>query len=273
MKYKLFASATCLSALMFSSCLKQDFASPPDSSQYDPKIPVNCSIANITDGAVDIPTNTARILGDSTIYGIVVGDDRTGNIYKQLYIQDSSQRGIVILIDRTNLYGDYPVGRKIYINLKGLYLVNYRGLPEIVYSFDTATGASAGIPSSLLTNYVTAGSYPHKVEPKVVTIADVFSSPAQYLNTIITLENMQFDAASSNVPYSLASSNTNRTITDCPFSGKLTMYNSSYSKFRAGITPRGKGKITGIFTIYYTTPQFVLRDTTDVQFSEARVCP
>lgn len=273
MNHKFSASVFCLSAMLLSSCLKQDFASPPDSSQYDPAVTVNCTIANITAGAVDMPNNSARILGDSTIYGIVVGDDRTGNIYKQIYIQDSSQRGLVILIDRTNLYGDYPVGRKIYINLKGLSLVNYRGLPEIAYSFDTATGTSTGIPASLLPDFITAGSYPHKVEPKTVTIADLYSSPSQYLNTLISLENMQFDAASSNVPYSLASSNTNRTITDCPFSGKLTMYNSSYSKFRAGITPKGKGKITGIFTIYYTTPQFVLRDTTDVQFSDARVCP
>ncbi len=273
MKYKFIAPFLCISAVLLSSCLKQEFDSPPDSSQYDPALAVTCAIADVTNGAVDIPTNKARILGDSTIYGIVVADDRSGNIYKQLYIQDSSKRGIVVLIDRTNLYADYPVGRKIYVNLKGLYLVNYRGLPEIVYSFDTAAGSSNGIPASMVTKFITAGSYPHKVESQAVTISDLFSSPTKYLNTLITLDNMQFDAASSNVVYSDAASNTNRTIIDCPFSGKLTMYNSSYSKFRAGITPKGKGKITGIFTIYYTTPQFVLRDTTDVQFTEARVCP
>jgi len=273
MKYKLSASALCLSAMLFSSCLKQEFDSPPDSSQYDPALPVNCTISSITDGATDIVTNKGRLLGDSTFYGIVIGDDRSGNIYKQIYIEDSTKRGIVILLDQTNLYGQFPVGRKVYVKLKGLYLVNYRGLPEIVYSLDTATGSTTGIPSSLVGNYLIAGNYPNKVEPQLVTIPDLYSSPTKYLNTLITLENMQFDNASAGQEYSLSSASTNRTITDCPFSGKLTMYNSSYSKFRAALTPKGKGKITGIFTIYYTTPQFVLRDTTDVQFTDARICP
>jgi hypothetical protein len=84
---------------------------------------------------------------------------------------------------------------------------------------------------------------------------------------------MQFETASAGVVYSLASSSTNRSISDCPFSGRLTMYNSSYSTFQAAITPTGKGSIVGIFTTYYTTPQFVLRDTTDVIFTEPRDCP
>jgi len=266
-------TTVCLTTLLLSSCLKQQFDSPPDTSHYDPALPVNCSIANINENTLNLASNKGRVMGDSTITGIVIGDDRSGNIYKQIVIEDTAGSGIAVVIDRTNLYGDFPVGRKVYVKLKGLYIVNYRGLPEIVYAVDSVTGTTTGIPATLVGNFVVAASYPHTVAAKSLTISDLFSSPARYLNTLIKLDNMQFDAASANVMYSNPNASTNRTIKDCPFTGALTMYNSSYSTFQAATTPGGKGSITGIFTTYYTTPQFVLRDTTDVVFTTSRVCP
>lgn len=261
-----------LGAICVSSCVKKEFDSPPDSSEVDPNIPINAPISAVAEGALYLESNKGRVMGDTTICGIVVGNDKSGNIYKQLYIQDTAGGAIALVLDRTNLYGDYPIGRKVYVKLKGLYLVNYRGLPEITYSID-ATGSTTGIPSSLISTYMVRGSFPNVITPKVVTIADLFTSPAKYLNTLVTLENMQFADGSNNVPYSNPNSSTNRTISDCPYSGKLTMYNSSFSNFQSAITPNGKGRITGIFTTYYTTPQFVMRDTTDVQFTDERVCP
>ncbi len=266
-------SVLCLvCAAGISSCVKQAFDAPVKAGTVDPNLAVNANIGIFSASCLDLEANTSRLLGDSIVSGIVIGDDRSGNIYKQIVVQDSFG-GIAILLDRTNLYGDFPVGRKVYIKLKGLYLVNYRGLPEIAYAIDTNTGGTSGIPSALIGNFIVPASYPHTVTPTVATIADLFSSPSRYLNTLVKLENMEFDGPSANVLYSLSTSSTNRTIKDCPFSGALTMYNSSYSTFQSAITPNGKGSITGIFTTYYTTPQFVLRDTTDVAFTNARVCP
>lgn len=263
----------CLTiTIVATSCLKQEHDVPPDTSGVDPMLAVNASIKDIADIALSLPSDKGRVLGDSTIYGIVIGDDRSGNIYKKIYIQDTNGSGINIIIDKTFLYGSYPVGRKVYVKLNGLYVFNYRGLPEITYDVDSA-GNTTGIPSSLVSNFIVPASFPHTIKPAAVTIADLFSRPAKYLNTLVTLENMQFVAASANVAYSNANASTNRTISDCPFSGTLTMYNSSYATFQPAITPEGKGQITGIFTIYNSTPQFVLRDTSDVRFTEPRDCP
>ena len=261
-----------LGAMSISSCVKKDFDAPLESSQVDPMLPITAPISAVAEGALYLESNKGRVMGDTTICGIVIGNDKTGNIYKQLYIQDTAGGAIALVLDRTNLYGDYPVGRRIYVKLKGLYLINYRGLPEIAYSID-ATGGTTGIPSSLISTFIVRGSFPNTITPKVVTIADLFTSPRKYLNTLVTLDNMQFATGSNNVLYSNANASTNRTIADCPFSGSLTMYNSSYSTFQAATTPNGKGKITGIFTTYYNTPQFVMRDTTDVQFTGERTCP
>lgn len=262
-----------LGAGVIASCVKKEYDSPPNTSQLDPQLPVNATLRNLVDNMFAVlPTpGKSRVLGDTILYGIVTGDDKSGNIYKQIYIQDTSGGGMVILIDRTNLYGDFPTGRKVYIKTKGLYLTNYKGLPEIAYSVD-ATGSTSGIPSALIDNYIVKASYPNTVTPKPLTIEELKSNPYQYLNTLVTLTGMQFDATSAGVPYSAANQSTNRTITNCEHTGQIVMYNSSYSTFQPALTPSGNGSITGIVTIYLSTPQFVLRDTTDVAFTGTR-CP
>jgi hypothetical protein len=91
----------------------------------------------------------------------------------------------------------------------------------------------------------------------------------------VELDNMQFDAASANVPYaapSTSSNATSRTIKDCPNTGSMVMYNSGYANFQPYKTPNGKGTIIGIFSMYNTT-QFLIRDTTDIRLTGARDCP
>lgn len=260
-----------LNVVLLVSCVKQAYDSPPDSSHFDPQTPVNANLRQLVSSALELQIGKSRILGDTTVYGIVIGDDRSGNIYKQIIIQDSSGAGIVLMLDKTYLYGEYPVGRKVYVKLKGLTLMNFKGLPEVAYSVDS-TGNSTGIPSMLINDYIVKASFPNTVVPKLVTIADLFSNPTYYLNTLIKLENMEFDASSANVLYSSPNSSTTRSIKDCPFSGTISMYNSSYATFQSATTPSGKGSIIGIFSIY-NTPQFLLRDTTDVSMSDPRTCP
>ena len=103
----------------------------------------------------------------------------------------------------------------------------------------------------------------------------LFGNPNQYLNKLVTMVNMEFATASSNVPYaasSLISISTNRTIQDCPTTGSIIMYNSGFATFQAAMTPNGKGTITGIYSIY-TSPQFLIRDTSDVRLTNSRDCP
>jgi len=80
--------------------------------------------------------------------GIVTADDRSGNFYKQIVIQDSTA-GLTVLIDNNSLFNEYPVGRKIYIKLKGLYMSKYAATPQLGYLPD-ATGSISNIPGSLV---------------------------------------------------------------------------------------------------------------------------
>jgi Family of unknown function (DUF5689) len=271
MKFPRIPLLCLLGAFTLNSCVKQAFDNPPDTSSYDPYLTVHTTLAQLSQGAFGMPSGGFRTLGDTTIYGIVVADDRSGNIYKKIYIMDSSGGGMALILDKTYLYGDYPVGRKIYVKLNGLILANYKGSPEIVASVD-ALGNTSGIPSALVTKYIVKASYPHPVTPTLVDANDLFSNPYKYANTLVKLTGMQFDAVSANTFYSASSASTNRTITNCDGSVKMNMYNSSYATFQPAITPNGNGSVAGIISLYLSTPELVLRDTFDVRFTDPR-CP
>jgi hypothetical protein len=67
---------------------------------------------------------------DIIIKGIVISSDQAGNIYKSLYIQDSTG-GLNISLDKTNLYTIYKPGQKVYVKCKGLYLGAYGGVVQL----------------------------------------------------------------------------------------------------------------------------------------------
>lgn len=259
-----------------NSCVKQSFDNPPDTSQIDPKLPVNATLGQLSSMAIEMGANTYRKMGDTTVSGVVTADDRSGNFYKQIIIQDATG-AIVVTIDQSNLYTDYPIGRKVYVKLKDLILVNYHGLPEIAFDASTASGSLrlVNIPSAMMQKTVVKASYPNTVTPEKVKFVDLFSNTNKYLNKLVQLDNMEFDASAANVPYAAPSSTsyaTSRTIKDCPNTGSIVMYNSGFANFQPYITPSGKGSITGIFSMYNTS-QFLIRDTTDVQLTGARDCP
>ncbi|NCX95702.1 MAG: hypothetical protein EBX41_04695, partial [Chitinophagia bacterium] len=176
--------------------------------------------------------------------------------------------------DKTYLYADYPIGRKIYVNLNGLLIGNDKGLPTIAYTVDAI--GSQGIPSALIKNYVTKASYPNEVKYRKVTLEDIAGNASSYINTLVELKDVQFAAGSNNVNYaapSAQSSGTNRTLQDCIRSATIIMYNSGYANFQAAITPNGSGSVLGVYSTYNTTPQLLIRDTTDVRLINGRTCP
>ncbi len=264
-------------SFLLSSCIKQKFETPPDTSQYDPNLPVNVTVAQLNNLALKMGSGQFRTLGDSTIYGIVTADDRSGNFYKQLVIQDSTG-GITVGIAQTNLYEDYPIGRKVYIKLGGLILVNYNGLPEIMFSATVAAGKTTaiGVPITLIPTYIYKASYPNVVNPILMRLDDLIQNPTPYLNRLVSIENMEFDSSVVGAQYALPSLlaiSTSRTLHPCPNpnNSSLIVYNSGYATFQPAVLPAGKGNLVGIFSMYNSI-QFLIRDTTDVQFTQERDC-
>lgn len=254
-----------LCSFTLPGCLKKDYDQPPDTRSYDPGIPVNYAISDLS----LLPQGIA-IREDIVIAGIVIMDDKEGNYYKKIVVQDSSG-GIEVLLDQNNLYNDFPVGRKVYIKCKGLYVGAYGQNPQLGYAPD-ATGNLSDIPFTLINDYVVKANYPNQLIPDTLSI-DQLANPGAaklHLNTLVTIRDVEFSATGISFaePASIQSA-TNRMLQDCN-SNKITLRTSGYSKFQSFEVPAGKGTITAIYTRYNNTPQLYIRSPEDALLNGER---
>ena len=106
---------------------KKEIAEPPVLG--DPGLVANTTIQSLkTRYTIG---QAVAINDDVIIEGVVSCDDRSGNYYQQIAMQDGSG-GILLRIAGGNHYTNYPVGRKIYVKCKGLFLGQYNG---IIFAF------------------------------------------------------------------------------------------------------------------------------------------
>lgn len=253
--------------LVSTACFKKDRDLPPDQSNYDPNLPVNTTIAELR----AMPKGT-ELKEDIIISGIVVMDDRGGNYFKTIVIQDSSG-GIEIEADQNNLFNDYPVGRKIYVKCSGLFLDKTDENPHLGYTPD-ANGNVSPIPFILLDRFIVKATYPEQVIPDTLPIATLINPLAakQYLNTLIVIKNAEFTDSSAGIPYAepaSVSSTTLRYIEDCT-GISIALSTSGYARFQSYLSPLGKGSITALYTRYNGVSQLRIRDTTDIRFNGTR---
>jgi len=257
----------------FSAC-KKTFDNPP--CPADPAIVSNTTIKDLialhtTAGAYDMITT------DIIISGVVVADDKSGNLYKQLFIQDATG-GIQVLLDANSLYGTYPVGRKIYIRCNGLCISDYNNVMEIgVKATVGGLPSLEGIPAGIISRYVIGGSLNNPVVPKLVTFADL-TIPSNrgwlqpYIGTLIQLDNFAFTDLSETYSDTSAYKNTvNLDIKNCT-NQTVIVRTSAYSNFAAQKVAQGRGTIYAIYTTFGSTKQLIIRDTADVKFNDPYAC-
>ncbi len=249
-----------------SSCQRK-FDEPP--AFIAPNISANNSIKALK--AMHTMGGLEQINTDMIISGIVVGDDKSSNLYKQICIQDSTG-GITVNLGGSNLYVDYPVGRKIFIKCKGLYISDYNRLIQIgmIDNSSPSSPSLTAIPTTLFDTFLVKGSLGNTIIPRPISINQLSDSLQSMLIQI--KDSVQFAATDTALTYadvSASKSSVNRTIIDCS-GNKTVVYTSGYANFAGVKTPKGKGLITALYFVYKTTPELILRDTSDAKFIAQR---
>lgn len=233
-----------------------------------PALKANMSIKDLL--RLHIPNNYEKISADYIIEGTVTANDKTDNFYKSIIIQDSTA-AITIKLDGYNLFTKYAVGQKLGIALNGLWLSDYAGMTQIGIGVDRSDSASPfllGIPQPLMNRYISllAGGKLMKPIPVLATgLADSLKG------CLVAIEHLEFVASDTGKPYSdlvnqLPASHTLRT---CSI-GNLYLRTSGFASFGNVLTQRGNGTATGIYTVFRTQKQLVIRDTSDMQLTGLR---
>ena len=269
MKKIIFSSLAliALSMLIITSCVKKDFDAPPSTSNYDPGLAVNSTILNLKKKVNKSSNLPILIDSDIVISGIVVADDRSGNLYKHIVIQDASS-GIDIGIDARSLYLDYPVGRKVYIKCKGLY-IGANNKYVVLGSAPNMDGEPQAIISSNIAKHIIKANYPNPVVPINTTISELLNvdndNNLKLLGTLIQLDSVQYAGSDRGMPYT-NSLTVERYLADCA-DNTIMVRTSEYANFAKANTPSGRGNFVGIYTRYSSTAQLLLRDTVDAIFN------
>src|SRR4051794_19320756 len=131
---KLFSGIALLASIGTMSACKKSYDQPPGATD-DVNIVANTTIATLKglhtlSGVYDI------VQDNIVISGIVVANDKSGNLYKQIFIQDSTG-AMQILLEASSVYGSFPVGRRVFVKCKGLCLTDYHGTMEMgIFSTD-----------------------------------------------------------------------------------------------------------------------------------------
>jgi hypothetical protein len=257
-------------ATVFTSCRKDDFDNPP-AGGTDPNLVANTTIAQLKQGYVFGQYDTIKT--DVIISGIVTADDKSGNFYKTIVIQDATA-AIAIRLDVSDYYTRYPIGRRIFVKCKNLIIGDYNNLIQLGGFIDNSVPSQPSvepIPYTLVDKFIFPGQYNLAVSPTVVTIPDLLANPLQYQNMLVRLNQVEFASSDTGLTYAdvVLQQSANRKLKDCS-NNTIELRTSNYATFAGQNLPNGNGSITTIFSVFGSSPQMYIRDLNDVKLDSAR---
>ena len=227
----------------------------------------NITISELKDRYQSIIGNnkSEQITENLIIQGVVTGDDESGNIYKQIYIADETD-GIVVGINMTGIYAYCPVGQKIVLNCKDLYIGGYGKMAQIGTLYEGKVGRMS--EAQWKSNVRFVGS-PNLSQPELKPL----EIDENYLKTtdqsvtpqLIKLNNVVFTEADGETLYApeeMGDGDINRNLK--VGNTNVIFRVSTYSNFANDVIPEGNVQVTGLLTRYNDSWQIKVRTGRDI---------
>ena len=249
--FKIFAAAAILLPLAFSSCIHDNFEEPP---VVDITVGIPLTIDQVYQIYYDsIPAGktTYKFTDDYSVTGVVIMDDKSGNIYKSAFIQDGT-RGINLhLMSSGGLYE----GDSIRIKLDGLVLSMYAGMMQI----DSVDVHKNIVKIATMKD----------IEPEVVTIEQILTG--QYDAKLVKIENVQFKEQYLGTTYADKENliTMNKGIEN-EFGDTIIVRTSGYASFADRTIPEGRGSIIAVVSKFNEDWQLLIRSSYEVNFDKRR---
>lgn len=201
---------------------------------------------------------------DQIITARVISSDKTGNIYKSLYVQDGTG-ALMFSVNDSKLYQNYPYGQTVNINLTGMFIGRRQGLLQVGVLGDyNGTPQPDRMEASEFELHasITGTPEPNEVSIAAVTI-DQLSDARKWSDRIVRLSGVHFEKGGSET-FVVGGAATSQKIIDAQ-GRSVVLRTSAYATFAANILPKGVGDIVAIVTYYNSTPQLVISDVSDCQ--------
>ena len=280
---------------LFITCIEDRDFTVPESIGVEENTSVNVILDSISKGTLQLKTikqvkelyitgnHPVEIFSDIVVKGYVVSSDKTGNFYKEFYMQDAPQNpnaGIKISLNLNKSYNKFNIGREIYIRLKGLYVGEVNSGDGIITIGGkikpTEVTEIDNISVNQIPKHIFRTTVVEEIIPKKVDFASLNETN---IGTFIRLENVFFESYLKGKPYvdPTEDFDTQRKIQTCLGLGydDLLIETSSFSSFAYQTLPENAGSISAIVSKDYGGNFIVLNlnDTSDVQMNDERCSP
>lgn len=191
-----------------------------------------------------------RFGGDSSVYAVVSADESSGNLYRNIYVQDDSAAINLRLQNPGGLYE----GDSIRIYLPGTVLSVYQGMMQL---------DSVDVDKNIIKQATNVS-----VEPMDVTVAEI---TPELQARLIRVNDVEFALASLCQPYADAvnQNSEDRILTNC-LNQTVILRTSGFANFADQTVPSGHGSIVAVAGQFGDNMQLYIRDTEDVNLDGDR---
>lgn len=289
---KIYMFCAALALLSLTACM--DDYDEPNTDDFLVTSPtsigeVNCTIAQLKEDYSSLFTqsNAFEAIDEDKIFeGVVCANDEGGNLYQTLLLRDIDtsrpesdplrDQAIVLAIKHTWLTPYFPVGQRVKVNLKGLYIGCYSKLPKIGQPYYTSSGNLRLGPilfELCQTNIELVGKpdatcaecQPLQLDPAWLrtTAYRTYLYYPQLATVTGTIEEADGTAIFAPDDLKDAGYGVDRTLTNTTNNTKVTIRTSTQNDISYTVMPTGEHSYTGLLS-YYSSWQVQLRSVKDI---------
>ncbi|MDR0763843.1 MAG: DUF5689 domain-containing protein [Bacteroidales bacterium] len=205
--------------------------------------------------------------------GIIVGNDESGNIYKQMYLQDPTG-AILLTVNLTGMFGSFQVGQEVIVELQGLCIGRYYGAFQVGSPVLTKSISSSGQINWNMSRMTPYDFYNHvfrngdpdlsKVIPNNLT--SIPASVESIRNTLVHFDNVSFigGGTRSFAPLDANGDPATGTVELNVGGARIEVRTSGYANFAGDTVPAGVCSVTAILSQYFENLQITLRTREDI---------
>ncbi|MCF6279497.1 MAG: DUF5689 domain-containing protein [Flavobacteriaceae bacterium] len=277
-----------------ASCVDSDeYDVPPIADQVEPNITVTSSIQNMK-SALNQHFNdegeskmTFDRDSDVVFAGYVVSSDYAGNFFRSIVIQDAPENpthGIEVLINKTSLFENYEIGRKVYVKMAGLSIsyedgedndpTDTNALGRYAIGMDEGGFSLDEIPLFTYLETILRSTEVATIVPTPVVTSGLTED---HINTFIQLNDMQFSVEEVGKTFS---GETNdqfdgfRNLVNCTDDSTAILQTSTFADFSSYEISNQVGTINAVLAKDFRADFLVLviNDPTNIDFTGTERC-
>ncbi|EGV42171.1 hypothetical protein BZARG_455 [Bizionia argentinensis JUB59] len=194
---------------------------------------------------------------DENIYikGYVSSSDKTGNFFKEFFIQDSPTNptiAIKVAINQVDLYNQFNFGREVYVSLQGLFIGEERVASGVTtigggVENDRFGGKITKLNETRTSTHIFRSPVTEDIIPLKVPLSQI---GARLVGVYVQVEDVEFadDLAGKRYFDPMEDFDTKRMLQDCSgfLYSELLLETSSFSNFKNELLPIKNGSISAV---------------------------